>query len=269
MFKMIDAAGVESAAFDGDTLVSYARQGVIQPSTVILDVAAGQCMQASEHPLLGGGAPPQYALGNHIPYIPNSQPAGKASSAALAFVVAGLVFLVVFFGLSALKKHSLPRGANLNQAQTIAMADGRYGLTAPADWVREKTDHDNIVSYTASGGEGGVTAMRINQTTTDPGGLIDLMNQTAAMAAHGMQGAPVGNPTAVTVNGFPGYQQEIRLSGIIQNTQVRYTVLQTPEGAYALTLFVHSRSRQSLSDLATITQSFHRLPVGASAPLSR
>src|SRR4051812_38238702 len=93
MFKMIDASGVESAAFDSDTLVSYAQQGVIQPETVILDVAAGQYMQASEHSLLAGGAPPQYALGNHVPYIPNPQPASKASSAALAFVVAGLVFL--------------------------------------------------------------------------------------------------------------------------------------------------------------------------------
>ncbi|MCW3060784.1 MAG: hypothetical protein JWQ02_2605, partial [Capsulimonas sp.] len=82
MFKMIDASGAESAPFDSDTLISYARQGIIMPATMILDITTGRWAPAGEHSLLGGAPPASAAgaippttgsLGSYVPYVPNPQ----------------------------------------------------------------------------------------------------------------------------------------------------------------------------------------------------
>ncbi|MEO7716381.1 MAG: hypothetical protein ABIY70_09260 [Capsulimonas sp.] len=245
MFKMIDAAGVESAPFDSDTLISYARQGIILPATMILDIAAGRWAPAGEHSLLGG-APPASAsgaippptagsLGNYVPYVPNPQAARASSWPKIVGLLAALGVLA-FMGLIAAGFWLADKegGSAKSETQTVMTDDGRYAITLPTSWIRWKTDDKATIAYIDVTSGNSVTMNSLDDNGTDTTDLRLLMDNVVRLEAKTTQDTPIGKPISIKVGGLPAYQQDMTDSSGSKDLQTRITLIGAPKSAYMI-----------------------------------
>jgi hypothetical protein len=280
MFKMIDASGAESAPFDSDTLISYARQGIILPATMILDIAAGRWAPAGEHPLLGGAPPASAAgaippttgsLGSYVPYVPNPQ-ASRASSWPKIVGVIAVLGVIAFIGLIAagLWFAGKDGGSAKSETQTVMTDDGRYAITLPMSWMRWKTDDKATVQYIETTSGDSVTMNSLEETGTDKTDLGLLMDNVVRLEAKTTQDTPIGKPIFIKVGGLPAYQQDMTDSSGSKDLQTRITLIGAPESAYMImTIGNTTATGEDAPAVNTVVSTFHKVTPPIKAPAAK
>ena len=274
MFKMVDAAGAESVPFDGEALIAYARQGIIQPATMIYDVTVGRWMPAGQHPLLGGGAPstpppsgtpPPASLGNYVPYTPNPQ-AARSSAWPKVVAVVLLLSVIGFVGLGLFLANKYG-GSTAPAMQTVATHDGKYAISLPDSWIPWKTDDKEMIQYIDATTGDSVTMVSVSDDGVDSTQLPMLMDNVVQLEAKNTHDTPIGKPQSVKIGGFPGYQQDIKDSSGSDDLNYRITLVGVPDAAYMIVTFV--KKPTDAAGLDSVVSTFHKVSAPAKAPAAK
>jgi hypothetical protein len=264
MFKMLDASGYETEPFDRGALITYARQGIVQPTTPILEITTGSWKPASELIRLWSDS--------HAPQPSRSQLGANSglSGRTLALAIIGGAALAIAGGFLVLKFRARPTPApqqtSTNQPQTVMTADRRYAVIVPSNWVQRKTKRPGGVEYTSGHRHSGFGMAQVSQAVLTPTDFATYVDGTIRESSNATGMNPIGAPKPITVNGFSGLQQDVRKGSLVDNTKIRTSVLQTPYGIYSIMTFVDSNSNFSLDELDTIPKSFRPMATGAAAP---
>lgn len=263
-YKIIGPDGRETQPFDSDALVSYARQGYIQPQTMVFDPSLGRWLSAAQVPALQalGGAPsspppqspPGYAApgapypappGYAAPYptspgypnaAPNAyRPASRPRPVSRGFVigiavVVGIVVALVGFGIKYVATLS---GRN----QTINTADGRYGMSIPALWIHWRTHDPNIVEYMDTSSGAGITMVQVTHSAPQPGDLDRITDNCSSLVAEELKSpGQIGQTQTVKIAGYDARQVEMNDDGVV-GLHFRLTVISAPSGIYQISDF--------------------------------
>lgn len=265
-YKIIGPDGRETQPFDSDALVSYARQGYIQPQTMVFDPGLGRWLSAAQVPVLQalGGAPsappPQPSPGYAAPYpyappqgsvpgapypttpgYPNAAPnayAGSASrprpvSRGFVIGIAVVVGIVVALCGVGIKYVATLSGQN----QTINTADGRYGMSIPALWIHWRTHDPNIVEYMDTSSGAGITLVQITHSAPQPGDLDRITENCSSLVAEQLKSpGQIGQTQTVKIAGYDARQVEMNDNGVV-GLHFRLTVISAPSGIYQVSDF--------------------------------
>jgi len=235
-YKIIGPDGRETAPFDSDALMSYARRGYIQPTTSVFDPTVGQWIPASQVNALAslnGGMPSTPAPAPYTQqqsYYQQTQPQKKPFPRAAAIgigIAVGLLVVLAAFGVGKLAAKTQP----------VATVDGLYSVSVPSFWFQHESKNPQIVSYISE--TDGMLIMRITSTSlTSPSELDNVVATMVDSNKEDFHTTSLTMPaTALTVGGYPARQFEIQDDDLKVPSLYRQTIIATPDGIYDISVF--------------------------------
>jgi len=264
-YKIIGPDGRETAPFDSDALLSYARRGYIQPTTSVFDPSVGQWIPASQVNALAslnGGMPPstpsadQYAYQSYQQYQspPQKKPFPRAAAIAIGIAV-GVIVVFAAFGV----------GKLASKQKTIASYDGLYAVSVPNLWYKYGTHDPKIIEYISTS-DGMLITKLTKMTVSDDQTLDRVTNAVAKVTEEKFNVTSlVSGPVNMKVGGYPARQFELDDDGHIGFHRFRKTIVSTPDGIYDVTVFAGTEdASSSRHEQDAVISSFHRTSVPAS-----
>ncbi len=246
-YRIRGTDGRDSDPFDSDALLTYCRQGYIQPQTLVFDPTVGSWLPAAQLPALAAlgqspQPPPMQRYPGSVPYAPYGSTAspprrGMPPAAIVAIVLLCLLpIIVIAVGAAKFISQKTPN-------QTITSTDGLYSVSVPGSWLVHDTSKEGVtlcerrLPY-----ETGITFTRV---TEEPAGSDELDRVTTVLKdseIHDLKSSGVvGRVSSTTVNGFPAQQFEMNDDGGDGGVyRFRHTVLSTPSGIYSLVDFTEA-----------------------------
>ena len=265
-YIIIGPDGRETAPFDSDALVSYARRGYIQPTSNVFDPTVGQWIPASQVNALAslnGGMPStpppnpyaQQQAYNQYPAAPQKKPFPRLAAAGIGIGVGVLVVLAAF-GV----------GKLASKQKTIASYDGLYAVSVPNLWYKYGTHDPKIIEYISTS-DGMLITKLTKIPVSDDDGLDRVTDAVAKVTEEKFNVTSlVSGPVNMKVGGYPARQFELEDDGHVGLHRFRKTIVSTPDGIYDVTVFAGTDDADSSRhEQDALITSFHR----TSKPASR